>query len=249
MRATIFLPRLLVCAVLGALGSYGHAAELPPPGLYRIDFDGTMQFAGNPTQVRSTTDGANGDTTAVWKDGKREVERQFKGNAPVTHCIKPSKGGVPLPPQAQACTGQTTTAIKDGWITSASCPSMNIRLTIRQLDKDRWEYVNDVTMVTTGAAPSMAGMEMILKQQAEHGATAEERAKARQQLAQLPAMQKERNTQYADTIAHMREEMNNTTDPEEKAAIQTALARMAPGNPTMHGASRQIWTRIGNACK
>ncbi|HEY0061195.1 MAG TPA: hypothetical protein VGC21_03675 [Telluria sp.] len=229
-------------------GSIAGAAELPPLGLYRIDTDGAMQYAGNPTRLQSSTDGASGDTTARWKSGEHSATRQFKGEGPVTHCVKAITGGAPLPPQALACKDQRTTVTKDGWLHSATCPHGKITLAIRQLDKDRWEYVNRVTMLSTGAAPSMAGMEMLLKQQAQHGATAQERAQAQQQLAQLPAMQTEADSKYAATIAQMKAEMEKTRDPEVKAALQTALARLAPGNPTMHGSARTIWTRIANTC-
>lgn len=242
--------QLLVAALaFGAIAPAALAGELPPPGLYRIDFDGAMAFAGNPTQVQMTTDGASGDTAARWTAGAHSADRQFKGDAPVTHCVKPVKGGMPpLPPQALACTAQTTSRTKDGIVLTATCPHGKTSIAIRQLDKDRWEYLTEVAMVATGAAPQLAAMEPMLKHQAQHGETADIRARARQQLADLPRMQKETDATYASTIARMEEELRKATDPEEKAAVRAALASLRPGTPTMQARSRALWTRIGNAC-
>jgi len=244
------LARQMAAALaLAATAATAQGGELPPPGLYRIDLDATMAFAGNPTQVQMTTDGASGDTAARWTAGAHSANRQFKGDAPVTHCVKAVQGGPPpLPPQAMTCTGQTTTKTKNGIVLTATCPHGKTSITIRQLDKDRWEYLTEVAMVATGAAPQLAAMEPMLKQQAQHGETAEVRARARQQLADLPRMQKESDATYAASIAQMEEALRTATDPEEKAAVRAALANLRPGAPTMQARSRAIWTRIANAC-
>jgi hypothetical protein len=246
----LLLQLLAAALAVAGMAPAALAGELPPPGLYRIDFDGAMAFAGNSTQVQMTTDGASGDTAARWTAGAHSANRQYKGDAPVTHCVKAVQGGVPpLPPQALTCTGQTTTKTKDGVVLTATCPHGKTRIAIRQLDKDRWEYLTEVAMVRTGAAPQLAAMEPMLKHQAQHGETAEVRAQARQQLADLPRMQKEADTTYASTVAQMEEELRKATDPDEKAAVRAALANLRPGTPTMQARSRAIWTRIANACK
>jgi len=247
--AALFFQLLLAAPTFAGTAASALAGQMPPPGLYRIDSDATMAFSGNPTQVQMTTDGASGDTAARWTAGAHSANRQFKGEAPVTHCVKAVKGGSPwLPPLAMTCTGQETTRTKDGFVHTATCPSGKTTIAIRQLDKDRWEYLTDVAMVASGAAPQMAAMEPMLKQQAQHGETAEVRARAQQMLADLPRMQKESDANYASTIARMEEELRKTTDPEEKAAVRAALAGMRAGAPGMQARSRAIWTRIANAC-
>jgi len=254
-KTTSTTPAALVCRLLLAVPTFvatavsALAGELPPPGLYRIDSDAAMAFSGNPTQIQMTTEGASGDTAARWTAGAHSAQRQFKGEAPVMHCIKAVKGGAPwLPPQAMTCTGQTMTRTKEGFVHTATCPSGKTTIAIRQLDKDRWEYLIDVAMVASGGAPQMASMEPMLKQQAQHGETAEVRARAQQMLADLPRMQKETDATYAATVARMEEELRKTTDPDEKAGLRAALANLRAGAPTMQARSRAIWTRIANAC-
>ncbi|KQV45536.1 MULTISPECIES: hypothetical protein [unclassified Duganella] len=240
---------LLAAGALTSETSLAAPIELPPLGLYRIDTDGTMAFSGNPTQVRLTTEGEHGDTTARWQAGANSATREFKGSAPVTHCVKAVTGGtLPLPPQAEACTVQSITRIKDGFTQTANCSFGRLDLTVHQLDKERWEFLSDMTMVTTGAAPNMSVLSPLLKQQAEHGETPEIRARAKQQLAELPGMQKQSDATYAATIARMKAEMENSTDPEEKAGIRMALDRMQAGTPTMKTRSRTVWTRISHTC-
>lgn len=239
------LARMLGVLLLVAGPAIG--AELPPLGLYQIDSDGTMAFAGNPAQVRIATDGANGDQTAHYSANGATSTRQFKGNGPVTYCVKSVTGGT-LPPQANACKLQSTTQLKDAFVHAVSCPFGKLTLTVRQLDKTHWEYINEVDMVTTGAAPNLSALVPMLEQQAEHGATPKERAEARRQLAQLPQMQKEGDAAYAQTIARMQQELRTATDPKERAAIQASLAAMAPGIPTMKTRSRTVWTRISDSC-
>ncbi|WP_028100344.1 hypothetical protein [Pseudoduganella violaceinigra] len=240
---------LLAAGALASQPSLAAPVELPPLGLYRIDTDGTMAFSGNPTQVRITTEGEHGDTSARWQAGANSATRDFKGSGPVTHCVKAVTGGtLPLPPQANACTVQSITRIKDGFTQTANCSFGRLDLTVHQLDKERWEYLTDMTMMTTGAAPDMSVLAPMLKQQAEHGETPEIRARAKQQLAGLPGMQKQGDATYAATIARMKAEMETSTDPEEKAGIRMALDRMQAGTPTMKTRSRTVWTRISNVC-
>lgn len=241
MRLPLVLAALLLAAGMATAG------ELPPLGLYQIDSDGSMAFAGNPAKLRIVTDGANGDQTAEYSVGDQTATRQSKGNAPVTHCVKSVTGGT-LPPQANACKVQSTVKTKAGWVHTATCPFGKLTLRVRQLDTTHWEYINEVDMVTTGAAPDLSVLAPMLGRQAEVGATPQERAKARQQLAQLPQMQKQGDATYAATVARMKEGLRTTTDPEERAAIQASLAAMAPGVPTMKTRSRSVWTRIGDTC-
>lgn len=238
----------LLSFVLASSCASVFAADVPPPGLYRIDMDSTMSFAGNPGETRMVTKGDNGDTDAQWRSGERSASRQFKGEAPVTHCVKPSSG-TPLPPDAMmGCTAQKTTKTAGGSVHTSTCPMGKISIAIRQLDKDRWEYLTDVAMVNAPVSGGPDGMANILAHQAKHGATAKDRAEAQKQLAEWSASRKEMDVQRAEALAEMQNELAATTDPEEKAALQQALSRMAPGAPVMNARSRAVWTRIANGC-
>lgn len=243
--AAVVLPMLYASLQASVL-----AAELPPPGLYRIDMDSTMAFAHQPTEARMITQGSNGDTQAQWKTGPQSVSRQSKGSAPLSQCVK-LNNGVPLMPPGgpMSCKSQQTSKTSKGVVHTAMCPMGKISTTIRQLDSARWEYLIDVDMVNGGPGTSTGGMALVLKHQAENGASAQERAKAKVQLAELPALQKELDAGRAEAIADLQKELSSTTDPAEKAQLQTALTRMAPGAPVMKAHSRQVWTRIADTCK
>ena len=246
MGAPTSILALLLSGAAGAATVPPAPVELPQPGLYRIDTDGSMAFSGNPVQARIITDGANGDTTAHMTAGERSATRQYPGTAPLTHCLK-SKTAT-LPPQALACTVESMTRTSDGFIQAASCPFGKLNLTVHRLGKDRWEFLSDVTMVTTGAGPDLTLMKPLLEQQVLHGETAEAREAARQQLAQLPRMQRQSDASYAEQLARIQEQLRKTTNPDEKAALQAALARLRPGTPVMRSHGRAVWTRIADAC-
>jgi len=246
------LPRHLLALVLAAAclpAAAEKPVELPPLGLYRIDMDSTMRPAGQPLTMQQTTDGASGDTTARWKAGDRSVMRQFKGDGPVTHCVKAVTGGIAPPPsQVGVCSTNAFTRIANGFVQTAHCEFGTMTVTVHQLDKSHWEFLHDITLTTTGAAPNVGVLAPLLKQQAAQGATAEERERARQQLAALPRMQQQGDATYAAMVAKMNEELRRTSNPQERAAIQAALERMRPGTPTMVSHARAVWTRISDTC-
>jgi hypothetical protein len=246
------VPRLLMAACWLAAGCATAApaapVELPPLGLYRIDTDATIGDHDAPLETRIATDGASGDTSARYTVGERSATREFKGTAPLTHCVKAVTGGVFPIPDANTCSVKAFTRTKDGFTQTAQCSFGTLHLTVHRLDKDRWEFLHDVQMTSTGAAPNLSAIKPLLEQQAAHGDTAEMRARAKQQLADLPNQQRQGDATYAAMIAKMQEALRTSTDPEEQAAIRTALARLQPGTPTRKTRARMVWTRISNAC-
>jgi hypothetical protein len=249
-RRTELRPLLaaLGLAAAGAGAAPVAPVELPPLGLYRIDSDATIGYHATPAETRITTDGASGDTRARYTVGERSATRQFKGTAPVTHCVKAVTGGVFPVPNANTCSVKAFTRTKDGFTQTAQCAFGTLHLTVHRLDKDRWEFLHDVQMTSTGAAPNLSAIKPLLEQQAAHGETPEQRARAKQQLADLPTQQKQGDATYAAMIAKMNESLRTSTDPEERAAIRGALARLQPGTPTMKTRARMVWTRIGDSC-
>jgi hypothetical protein len=253
MRQTCFnLPRMLAAAfalaAAAATAAPGAPLELPPLGLYRIDTDATLGPNGLPVETRLTTDGGTGDTSARYSVEGRSVTRQFQGTAPVTHCVKAITGGVFPIPNANSCSVKAFTRTKDGFTQTARCAFGTLTLTVHRLDQDRWEFLHDVQMTSTGGAPNLSAIKPLLEQQAAHGETPEIRARATQQLADLPGQQKQGDATYAALIAKMNETLRTSTDADEKAAIRVALARMQAGTPTMKTRARMVWTRIGDSC-
>lgn len=246
------LPRVLMAALVFAAAAAeaapGLPVELPPLGLYRIDTDATIGYHDTPAETRIATDGASGDTSARYTVGERSATRQFKGTAPVTHCVKAVTGGVFPVPNAGACSVKAFTRIEDGFTQTAQCTFGTLHLTVHRLDKDRWEFLHDVQMTSTGGAPDLAAIKPLLEQQAAHGDTPEMRARAKQQLADLPAQQKQGDATYAAMIAKMNATLRTSTDPDEQAAIRLALSRLQAGAPTMKTHARMVWTRIGDSC-
>lgn len=243
------MKKRLLSLMLAASCASAVAASTPPPGLYRIDMDSTMSMAGHPTQTRMRTQGSSGDTEARWSKGKETVARQFKGDQPVTVCIKPD-AGTPLPPEAtMGCTAQSTSKTADGFVATSSCPMGKITIAVRQLDKERWEYLTDVAMVQGPVTGAPDGMARVLEHQVKHGATAAERAEAQQQLKEWKQARQQGDAARAEALAELQQQLAAATDPEEKAALQQALSGMAPGAPVMNARSRAVWTRIGGSCK
>lgn len=243
------MKKSLLSLMLAASCAGAFAAGTPPPGLYRIDMDSTMSTAGNPTETRMVTQGANGDTAAQWRKGAETVARQYKGDKPVTVCIKPN-AGTPLPPEAtMGCTAQSTSKTADGLVATSSCPMGKITIAARQLDKERWEYLTDVAMVQGPVTGGPDGMARVLEHQVKHGASAAERAQAQQQLKEWKEARKEGDDARAAALAELQQELAAATDPGEKAALQQTLSGMAPGAPLMNARSRAVWTRIAGSCK
>ena len=258
------MPRtLLVAALLAAgvcafpdgadaavsLAAYNKVA--PPPGLYRIDQDGTMRLPDADASFRQKEDGATGDVSTRSTQGGQSYDRQFKGNGPNTYCVKSSAGKpVAIPPgmMGAACKNISESATDDTIVLESQCAIGKIKLTIRKLGKDTWEYLHEGdTKVYTGA-PDMNAMRPMLEIAAKNAATPEERAQAKKMLAELPQQQAAMQAQLAETKAAMLKEQAQATSPEEKAAIAQALQAMEQGGPRMQTNSRTVWTRIANGC-
>ena len=258
------MPRiLLVAAVLAAgasavpraadaavsLAAYKKVA--PPPGLYRLDQDGTMRMPDVDASFRQTEDGATGDVSARTTQGGQSYDRQFKGKGPNTFCVKSSAGKpVAIPPgmAAAACKNLSESATDDTIVLESQCSIGKIKLTIRKLSKDTWEYLHEGDVKVHNSAPDMNAMRPMLEIAAKNAATPEERAQAKKMLKELPQQQAAMQAQLDETRAAMLKEQAEATSPEEKAAIAQALQAMGQGGPRMQTDSRTLWTRIANGC-
>jgi hypothetical protein len=221
---------------------------MPPPGLYRIDSDGTLtQAAGT---VRQTQDGASGDVSTQTSSGGSSYRREFKGDAPVTHCVPLRSASEAVLPQIMsggACKTISTTVAGDTIVHTAQCATGPVTNTIRKLGGDVWEITNQISMSPVAGAPDLNNMRPLLEQMAQHG-TPEERAKASETLAKLPQLQRQMNSERAQVSSEMAQALAKAKTPEEAAALRSAMQAMQQTGSNMEGHSLQRWTRIGNSC-
>lgn len=258
------MPRTLLVAALLAAGGFAvpGAADAavslaaynkvaPPPGLYRLDLDGTLRMPDADASLRQKEDGATGDVSTRTTQGGQSYDRQFKGKGPNTFCVKPSAGKpVAIPPEmaAAACKNLSESATGDTIVLESQCSIGKIKLTIRKLGKDTWEYLHEGDVKVHNGAPDMNAMRPMLEIAAKNAATPEERAQAKKMLADLPRQQAEMQAHLTEAKAALIEEQANANSPEEAAAIAQALQAMEQGGPRMQTHSRTLWTRIGNSC-
>lgn len=239
----------LYAQAAAAMPGVDYAKVMPPPGLYRIDSEGSFGWNAAPgVAVQQKIDGATGAMVDRRTAGGASSERVYKGSGAVTHCVKlVNKQAMALPAAlAGNCQVQSTSAIKDGVVHQAACPGGATTLTVLRIDSDTWEYRTEVQ--TGGATPTLAtAIKPVLEHTALHGATADERAKAAQQLKELPAMQDKMTAERAAAADIFNKQLKAAKSPQEVAALKAALAQLQGGVP-MHSQSRERWTRIGNIC-
>lgn len=221
---------------------------MPPPGLYRIDSDGTMtQSAGT---VRQIQDGASGDVSTQTSSGGGSYRRDFKGDAPVTQCVPARPANAVVLPQMMAggaCKTISTTVAGDTIVHTAQCATGPVTNTIRKLGGDVWEITNQVSMSPVAGAPDLNNMRPLLEQMAKHG-TPEERTNAAETLAKLPQLQRQMNAERAQVSAEMTQALARAKTPEEAAAVRSAMQAMQQTGSKMEADSQQRWTRISNSC-
>ena len=228
-----------------------HASEtddgMPPPGLYRIDIDGTMTstLPGNAGfQIRS--DGRTGDEVArPHANGQTGGDIVSKGNGPHTQCVGPRAASAL--PELPGCQSQPGTRTKDGWVMKSRCASVESTLVIRKIDAVTWEYVTSTTLFQPNAG-DMSGVRFILEQQARNATTAEEREKAAKALTELPDMQRKMAQGQAQSMDDLARMERAAKTPEEAAMIRAGRERMSGNAPMQEQVAKMRWTRIANVC-
>lgn len=244
-----FLRAATVLALAGAAQCALAASDRTmPPGLYRIDMDGVSSGPGNQYSTSSRVDGASGKTvTSSRVGGMSAPERAYKGDGPVTHCISSMNqwqmpGASPL-----QCTKQTTRQVGDTVEHTATCPTGNVKFTMRRLDDTRWEQISEVAMGSATTPPNVMSMKPMLQLAAREAKTPAEREKAARQLAELESLQKQTVDKRGEASAQLADAMRKSTDPVERESLRKTIAAM---NGTMQSnhRTRQVWTRIADSC-
>ena len=255
MPRTLLVAALLSACVAGTAGAAVTPAACnkvaPPPGLYRIDSDGTMRLPDADATVRQKQDGATGDVSVSATQKGQGYQRDFKGEGQQTYCLPPRSGkGDILPPQmaAAACKNISESVTDTTLVTESQCSIGKIKVTIRKLGNDTWEVLHQGDMKTSPAGSDMNAMRPMLENMAKNAPTAEQRAQAKQMLADLPKQQAAMQAALAETKAELIQEQASASSAAEKAEIAKQLQAMDQGGPRMQTSSRTLWTRIGNSC-
>lgn len=252
------MPRTLLVAALFVVGAADAAISpaafnkvAPPPGLYRIDTDGTMRMPDADATIRQKQDGATGDVDVSATQKGQAYQRQFKGTGEQTYCLPPRSGKAAiLPPEmgAAACKNISESVTDTTLVTESQCSIGKIKVTIRKLGNDTWEVLHEGDMKTSPGGQDMNAMRPMLENMAKNAPTAEQRAQAKQMLADLPKQQAAMQAALAETKAELIKEQTSASSAAEKAEIGKQLQAMEQGGPHMKTNSRTLWTRIGNSC-
>ncbi|MDM5176473.1 hypothetical protein PO883_04605 [Massilia sp. DJPM01] len=250
------IPLTIVGALLAGGAACAPALEqiLPPAGLYRLDSASTSSIpAPAPAnRVDTRVDGANGDIVRRERvAGADSGEKVYEGKGPVTHCIRPRRIADALYSSAVAlasCPDQSSEVGADGVLVhTANCPAAVVTLTIRRIDKVTWEY--DTVSATRAGDPAadLAWMRPVLEREAAEGKTPEARARAAQQLRDLPRLQRELAEKQVAVNVQYAKALREAKTPTEAAAVRATMAQSGKSVATQ-ARQRVRWTRIGNSC-
>ncbi|RSZ58623.1 hypothetical protein HF313_07695 [Massilia atriviolacea] len=227
---------------------------LPPPGWYRLDAASTSSVAAPApaNRVDTRVDGASGDIVRRARvAGADSGEQVYQGKGLVTHCIRPRRTADALYSSALAlasCPDQSSRVGADGVLVhTANCPSGVVTLTIRRIDTRTWEY--DTVSATRAGDPAadLAWMRPVLEREAAQGKTPEARARAAQQLRDLPRLQRELAQKQAAVDMAFAKALRNARTPGEADALRAAMAKSGQSAAT-ETRQRVRWTRIGDRC-
>ncbi|HEX8610423.1 MAG TPA: hypothetical protein VF800_03980 [Telluria sp.] len=247
---------ILATLLAGGVAAAAPAIEqiLPPAGLYRLDSASTTSLpAPAPAnRVDTRVDGASGDIVRREQvAGADSGEKVYEGTGPVTHCIRPRRISDALYSSAVAlatCPDQSSQVGADGVLVhTANCPAAVVTLTIRRIDKVTWEY--DTVSATRAGDPAadLAWMRPVLEREAAQGKTPEARAKAAQQLLELPRLQRELAEKQVAVNVEFARALRNAKTPGEADAVRAMMAKSGKSVATQ-ARQRVRWTRIGNSC-
>ncbi|MBP1205958.1 hypothetical protein JOD97_004020 [Duganella sp. 1411] len=255
MPRTLLVAALLAGCAAGAANAVVSPAAFnkvaPPPGLYRIDSDGTLRMPDADATIRQKQDGASGDVSVSATQKGQGYQRDFKGAGAQTYCLPPRSGKAAiLPPEmgAAACKNIAESITDTTLVTESQCSIGKVKVTIRKLGNDTWEVLHEGDMKASPGGADMNAMRPMLENAARNAPTAEQRAQAKQLLADLPRQQAAMQAALAETKAALIKEQASATSAAEKAEIGKQLQAMEQGGPRMRTSSRTLWTRIGDSC-
>lgn len=151
MFTTCFRPRLpaMIAAILLPFGATDVSAatapalaNLPPPGLYRIDTDANA-IQSNGAVLKQKNDSASGMASMrVQAPGGAAVVGALP--SPGQLCIGATGSGL-LPSADQQCTSSAPVHAAGSTTFSSRCPSADTNVAVRKLNATTWEMKTSVT--------------------------------------------------------------------------------------------------------
>lgn len=234
----------LAILALPAAAAPSRADAYPPPGLYRVDTEGTMQRNRGelPAILQHVVQDSAGGNARITggRANQAQTTRNYPGQGPVNYCMpaRPAGGAMPA---ATGCTAGAPVTAPGSVSYTTACGGLKMQTTIRKIDEQTWEY--KVVSTESGAAvtgqPDYAGARGVLAAQAKNGATAAERAKAAGLLAQMDEYEKEMKGAAAE-LAQARAEMGGQAG--------AGLPMGGAGNRAKERTSIHRLTRIAATC-
>ena len=245
---TIFL---LISA--GATEAKNLSEHFPPAGLYRVDSESAIAHLQNGTGVKSSEDGATGNTIGrTYSKVDAGTDRLYKGDGPLNRCVKPApspaESTIAAAPLLANCRDQSHTVTSDGLVMKAVCKSGVITTTIRKISDTTWEYDYAVSMSQPAGGPDVSSMRPMLENMAKNSPDPAVREKAAKQLAELPQMQKQMAQQQSSMMDMYAKAVREAKSPEEAARIRSAMEAYGGKKPKMDITRKERWTRIADTC-
>ncbi len=234
-----------------AAGAATMADFTPPPGLYRVEVDGTILGQDHASAVARQTTDASGDTVARQFGRNGQVAKTIteKGNGPLTQCIKPVSNAQAMASLAAmagagACVASGPGVIENGsLVTHQKCPFGDFTYTVTRVDKVTWEFrtqalVRPAAATGAGMMANAAFMKTMLLNAQKNAPTAKERQEATQALADFEKNKAEMAGQAAQMDA-MQPEL-------DKMRAEAGIASPHGGGMASTGVTRL--TRIADSC-
>ncbi len=248
--------KLIVIVVPAALLIHSAAQAAladtgPAPGLYRIsDFTGTRVHHGaNGRSMRVDTqrDAKSGDENTLYTGPEgQKAQRSYRGDGPETVCVPKFDRNAVLPAMgANSCTSKPATRIANGWVSTATCPFADMKITMVQVNDKTWRYdiLSTMKQQAAGSASSqgMNAMEAMLKNMLKNGTDAEKK-QAREMMAQLPQMKAQAAAADAEAKA-----MEPMMEEARKEAAREGIT-LPPANNIGEVRGGYTMTRIADTC-
>lgn len=227
-RTLAALAATLVAAAPALAAS--RADAYPPPGLYLVDADATLQrnrSALPAIMQHLTQDGASGAArVSGGKAGGATRSLDIPGNGPATVCMAPLAADGAMP-KGSGCKASAPTRTADSLSYVMLCKGMKTNTTIRKLDDKTWEYRVATLMsgAPMGGQPNYAATRTVLAAQAKNAATPAERAHAAELLAQMGAYEAEMKSKAAE-LAEGREQTGYAAGAGAAGDAHTSILRL-----------------------
>ena len=198
---------------------------------------------------RIETDGATGNQIHSWKSVDGTVtSRTFKGDKPVTSCVKPATAADAPVNSPFACKTLNKQASENSSSFSAACRSAPIENAFRRIDPRTWEHTMTVRLLAD-RTPARSAREAIAF--GLPGMSAAERAQGKRAMAELPS-QSQMDAMNAKLLKDVEDEVRTASSPEDAESARLSLQKLreVQGGTTVQQTIRtkERWTLISSTC-